>query len=332
METAGHVPVLLAETVEALAPCISRAWVDCTLGLGGHAAALLRATPPQAMLLAMDVDPQSLNRARENLREFEQRIRWFQANFSRVEDVVRESGVDRVDAMLADLGVNSMQLDRPGLGLSFDRDEPLDMRLDPTLPHSAADLVNGLSESDLANLLYLESDERHSRKIAKRICRERRDARITSTARLARIVVSALGGRKPRGRVHPATRTFMALRIAVNHEGESLAALLDAAPRVLRPGGRLAVISFHSGEDRRVKESYRQRQKDGTYLLMTRRPVTPSASEIVANPRARSAKLRVAERTAQRLDDAGSETTGPVDRTPLRHGSRRRNTEVYDGT
>jgi len=292
---ARHIPALLEPIVTWLAPVIQTLWVDCTIGLAGHARALFVAVPPVARLMALDVDPGSIERARAELEEYRDRVQFVQGNFGRLDDHLTAAGSGPVDAILADLGVNSLQYERHELGLSFEREAPLDMRLDPTLGVSAADLVNRLSEKELSDLLYLESQEHHSRKIARRICQARRAARITSTAQLARLAASAVGGR--RGRLHPATKTFMALRAAVNHEAEALQGLLEASARWLRPGGRLAIISFHSGEDRRVKHDFRERARRGEYRLLTKHPLTPDAAEVAANPRSRSAKLRIAERS-----------------------------------
>jgi 16S rRNA (cytosine1402-N4)-methyltransferase len=290
----GHVPVLPGPVTDLLTPVFNAAGVDCTVGLGGHARLLLAAAPPAARLLALDIAPENLRRATEGLADFSGRVLFVQANFRDLDAALANAGIDAVDFILADLGVSSNQIASPHLGLSFDIDAPLDMRLDPDLPRTAADLVNRLPEADLANLLYLEAQEGHSRKIAKRICRARVAARISRTSELARLVVQAVG--RGRGRIHPATRTFMALRIAVNRETEALDALLASAPDRLRPGGRMAVISFHSGEDRRVKVAFRQRAQSGGFRPLTRRPIVADADELRTNPRSRSAKLRVLER------------------------------------
>lgn len=292
--TPEHLPVLSAAVVEHLAPVIQSAWVDCTTGLGGHAAALLAATPANAQMVGLDVDPANLATAAGRIAPFQTRVRLVQRNFAELGEVLDELGLPAVDAILADLGVSSNQISRPEMGLSFDRDGPLDMRLDAGLEATAADLVNTLPERELADLIYIQSQEPHSRRIAKRICAARRRARITRTVELARIVAGAFGSR--RGRIHPATRTFMALRIAVNGESAALKALLATALARLRPGGRLGVISFHSGEDRVVKLAMRQWAADGAFRRVTRRPIVANDDEIRQNPRSRSARLRVAER------------------------------------
>ncbi|MCA9254066.1 MAG: 16S rRNA (cytosine(1402)-N(4))-methyltransferase RsmH, partial [Phycisphaerales bacterium] len=208
--------------------------------------------------------------------------------------------VPKVDAILADLGVSSNQIADPLRGLSFDADGPLDMRLDQRLKTTAADLVNSLPEGELSNILWQNAEERHSRKIAKRLCAIRRQGRINSTVQLARLVAAAVGENPDshRSRTHPATKTFMALRMAVNAELDSLKALLSQARELLAPGGRIAVISFHSGEDRLVKENFRALAKMDRYRILTKKPMISGETERDSNPRSRSAKLRVAEMTA----------------------------------
>lgn len=290
-----HVAVLLDEVVAALAPVARRLIVDCTVGLAGHARALLAATPQSVRLVGIDADQGNLDRAAEQLRDFGDRVRLERGNFTSVASIV-EAG--SADAILADLGVSSNQISDPRRGLSFELDGPLDMRLDQRSGPTAADLVNDLDEEALANLLYVQSQERCSRRIAKRICAARRDGRLNSTVLLARIVSEAVGQRPSgrAGRIHPATRTFMALRMAVNREVESLAALLREIPGVLRVGGRTAIISFHSGEDRLVKEEFRRLSRAGVFGLLTRKPITATSDEASRNSRSRSAKLRVAEK------------------------------------
>ncbi|MEE8171173.1 MAG: 16S rRNA (cytosine(1402)-N(4))-methyltransferase RsmH [Phycisphaerae bacterium] len=296
-----HEPVLTTHIVDRLAPVIGRLWVDATLGLGGHAAALLEVTPSSAKLVAFDVDARNLNRARERLTAWSGRVNLVRANFADLAETLDAISGSPVDAILADLGPSNNQLLDPQIGLSFDRDAPLDMRLDERLTETAAELVNHLPESRLADLLYVESQEPRSRRIARAICSARRDAPIGSSGLLARIVARAVGGR--RGRIHPATLTFLALRRTVNREGAALDALLQSAPLRLRTGGRIAVISFHSGEDRVVKSSFRAWAERGVLRILTRRPVTADAVERRRNRRSRSAKLRVAERTERDIDE-----------------------------
>ena len=299
-EAHSHRPVLLATAVELLRPGDARWMVDCTAGLGGHTEALLAAAPREACLIAIDQDAGSLRRLKRHLARFDagapQRLRCFQCNFARIRQVLSQAGADGVDVLLADLGVSSSQLDDPGRGFSFLLDGPLDMRFDadgggPT----AAELVNRLGERELADLLYRNADERHSRRIARAIVSARRRRRIERTSRLAEIVTRAVGGRRG-GRIHPATRAFQALRIAVNEELESLDQLLAALPDVLAPGGRAAVISFHSQEDRRVKRAFSAMKSAGLARIITPKPWVADDEEIKVNPRSRSAKLRCLQR------------------------------------
>lgn len=295
----GHVPVLPAEILEYLGGPERQCIVDCTLGLAGHAVLLLERNP-HLRLIGLDRDEANLATARERLAPFGNRVTLIQANFADLPNALIQAGVQQVDAIVADLGVSSNQIADPTRGLSFNQDGPLDMRLDRRERTTAADLVNTLSEGELSDLLYFQSQERHSRKIAKRICLVRRQGRINSTVLLSRLVASAIGENPDahRGKIHPATRTFMALRMSVNRETESLKNLLEAAPRSLAPGGRIAVISFHSVEDRVVKEDFRDRSKEGGYRVLTKKPLVASDAERETNPRSRSAKLRIAEKVA----------------------------------
>lgn len=271
--------------------------MDCTVGLGGHARRLLE-QHPALRLIGLDVDEENLSIAERVLHSYSDRVQLIRADFADLPSVLSRAGIERVDGLLADLGVSSNQIADAARGLSFDADGPLDMRLDQRRKTTAADLVNTLKEGELADLLYFQSQERHSRKIARRICEVRRQGRINSTVMLARLVAAAIGDRPGvrRASIHPATRTFMALRMAVNREKESLCGLLRQAPSVLRDGGRVAVISFHSGEDRLVKTDFRARSREGVYRVLTKRPVVADDGERTGNPRSRSAKLRVAER------------------------------------
>lgn len=295
----GHVPVLADEVARFFHDQPDGWIVDCTLGLGGHAGLLLRANP-RISVLGLDVDEANLTTARERLAEFGDRFRSIQANFGDLGAVLVEGGrsLAPVVGILADLGVSSNQISDPLRGLSFDLDGPLDMRLDRRQKTTAADLVNTLGEGELSDLIYLQAQERHSRRIAKRICQVRRQIRLNSTVQLARLVASAVGEDPDshRSRIHPATRTFMALRMAVNGETQALGRLLDAAPRCLAVGGQIAVISFHSVEDRAVKENFKALSAAGCYEVLTKKPLTATDEEQVANPRSRSAKLRVARR------------------------------------
>jgi 16S rRNA (cytosine1402-N4)-methyltransferase len=251
---AGHQPVLRGPVTELLAPAGRRILVDCTVGLGGHAEALLRAAGEGARLIGIDVDEANLRKARQRLSTYGSRVRLFRANFAALDGVLAEADVAAADAILADLGVSSNQLDDPARGLSLSADGPLDMRMDDRIETTAADLVNSLPESEIADLIYGFGEERYSRRIARSIVSARKAGRIDTTAELARLVAGAYpaAARRSRRGVHPATRTFQALRIAVNDEMASLDRLLALLPGALAPGGRAAVISFHSLEDRRV--------------------------------------------------------------------------------
>jgi len=284
---AGHTSVLLAETLELLAVRPGGLWVDGTVGLGGHAAAILRASAPDGRLLGLDRDGETLERARANLGEFAGRARLEQADYREIPQ--RLSG-EAPSGILLDLGICSLQLDDPARGFSFQVEGPLDMRMDRSQRTTAADLVNRLRETELADLIYAYGEEPASRRIARAIVRAREQRPIRTTTELAEIVRRAA----PRGRrpgLHPATRTFQALRIRTNRELDGLGEAVTAAARTLRPGGRLAVIAFHSLEDRAVKESFRALDRQG-FRLLTRKPLRPAEEETRRNPRARSARLR----------------------------------------
>ncbi|HSU91607.1 MAG TPA: 16S rRNA (cytosine(1402)-N(4))-methyltransferase RsmH, partial [Sporolactobacillaceae bacterium] len=290
-----HVPVMVEEVCGLLSAHGPLAFVDVTVGTGGHAAAMLRAT--SARMLGIDRDEAALAVARERLAEFGDRVALRQADFSELAGVMKESGFDGADAILADLGMSSYALDDPERGFSFRLDGPLDMRMDNRQTLRAYDLVNEESAEELARIIYTYGEERASRRIAKLIVDARRRHPIETTAELRAIVERALGARRRQG-AHPATRTFQALRIAVNREMESLATLLRDGPALLSPGGRMLVISYHSLEDRPVKERFRELVSGGGYVALTRKVVKPSATETAHNPRARSARIRCIERSA----------------------------------
>ncbi len=306
-ETTPHIPVLLDEVLKSLNPQPDQRFIDGTVGAGGHTEAILKATAPTGQVLAIDADPAALNVARKRLAPFGDRVRLVHANFAQLATIARNHDFVPVHGILLDLGVSSMQLSSGGRGFSFQSEAPLDMRYDPGGPTTAADLVNNLTQDELADLIYRFGEERRSRAIARAIAAARP---LHTTRELANVVARAVGGRR-RARIHPATRTFQALRIAVNDELGTLSRTLPEAVTVLAPGGRLAVISFHSLEDRIVKDFFRQESKDcicppkqpictcdhrATLRIITRKPVTASSREVAINPRARSAKLRVAER------------------------------------
>jgi 16S rRNA (cytosine1402-N4)-methyltransferase len=300
-----HEPVLYHEIIHALRPKTTGRYVDGTLGAGGHAAGLLAVSEPGGQLLGLDVDPQALDLARQNLAPFGERACLKRASYTNLPDQLASIGWKSVDGILLDLGASSMQFDTPERGFSFLADGPLDMRFDPSNPLTAAEIVNSWPEDDLADVLFRYGEERASRRIARAILQARP---VNGTLRLATIIEKALGRRGPH---HPATQTFQALRIAVNGELESLERTLPLAVQALRAGGRLAIISFHSLEDRRVKEFFRRESRDcicpppqpvctcghkASLVEISRRPITPAEEEINRNSRARSAKLRVAEK------------------------------------
>jgi 16S rRNA (cytosine1402-N4)-methyltransferase len=304
-EQREHQPVLVEQVLHLLEPRPGDVILDGTVGLGGHAAALLPHIMPSGRYVGLDLDEEMLKGARARLGEG---VELHQANFASFPEVLVRAGVRQVDRMLLDLGVNSVQLEDAARGFSFGRDGPLDMRYDRRQELLALDLVNRLSERELADVFYHNGQEPGSRKVAKRICQVRHEGRITSTLALARAVESAyaMSGRRG-GRIHPATRVFMALRIEVNHELDNLREFLRQVPEFLRPGGRLAVISFHSLEDGIVKQFLRAAKAAGTLQEITRRPVVADPQERTGNPRSRSAKLRVAVRQEEPAQQGGSD-------------------------
>ncbi len=290
-----HVPVLVSEVVTAFRDRGNdlEGWiVDGTVGAGGHARALLHAFP-RARLLGVDQDPEILVHARQELEPFGSRVRLLHGRISRLFALASAVGADPVTGVLYDLGASSLHFDRAERGFSFSADGPLDMRMDPTRTRTAASIVNQWDEADLADLFYYEGGERSSRKIAHAIVSARRRAPFLRTLALAEVVTSAAGAR---GKVHPATRVFQALRRAVNEEGDELARGLSIAERLLSDGGRLVVLTFHSGEDGVVKRYLTERAREGSWLLENKKPLGPGAGERRSNPRARSALLRCAVR------------------------------------
>ena len=294
---AGHEPVLIEQVLELLQPQAGQTFIDCTLGRAGHASAIASQLGPTGLLVGLDVDPRNLEFARERLATVPCQVRLFHANFAELNEVMEKLDGTPIHGILADLGLSTNQLFDAHYGLSFSQDMPLDMRIDPRIEKTAADLVNSLPEDDLANVLYELAQERYSRRIARKIGEARRISPIKSTQRLAELVRSAIGSWEgSREKIDPATRTFLALRMKVNREMENLAALLKQAPKFLATGGRLGIISFQSMEDRMVKQAYRSAEQTGLLRILTKKPLTPSDSELAANPRSRSAKLRVLER------------------------------------
>ncbi len=285
-----HRPVLPVEVLQALDPQPGQTIVDATVGAGGHSRLLAEKIAPGGRLIGLEQDPAMIELAAKHLQGLQ--ITLVHTNFGALREVLDQLGIDRVDGLLADLGFCSDQMEDPQRGLSFQADGPLDMRLDPTEGETAASLLRRLSERDLANLIFEFGEERCSRRIARNIVERRRSDPVTTTAELAELVRRCVPRPKGRGPViHPATRTFQALRIAVNHEMESLESLLAQLPACLKPGGRAALISFHSLEDRRVKNAFRDREH---WHKLAAKPVTATDEEVRENPRSRSAKLRAA--------------------------------------
>jgi 16S rRNA (cytosine1402-N4)-methyltransferase len=303
-----HEPVLYQEIIHALRPHRSGKYVDGTVGAGGHAWGILQASADDGHLLGLDVDPQALALAGERLAQFGERATLVQASYTGLETQLAALGWGAVDGILLDLGASSMQFDTPERGFSFQAEGPLDMRFSPENPVTAADLVNDLPENELADLIYHYGEERRSRQIARALVAARP---LQTTTQLAEVIARAAGKRSKGDNIHPATRTFQALRIAVNEELRAIEAVLPQAVAALAPGGRLAVIAFHSLEDRIVKQYFRRESQDcicppeqpvctcghkAQIEIITRRPIGPTAAEAQANPRARSARLRVAEK------------------------------------
>jgi len=301
-----HRPVLYHEIIHALSPQRGGHYVDATLGAGGHAWGILQASAPEGLLLGMDVDPLALEIAGEYLADFGSRAILVRASYTSLAEQLAALGWQYVEGIVLDLGVSSMQLDTPGRGFSFQTDAPLDMRFDPRNPVRAADLVNELPESELANLLSRYGEERRARQVARAIVGARP---LETTTQLARVVAAVTGSGRPG--MHPATRTFQALRIAVNHELDALEEFLPQALSALAPSGKLAVISFHSLEDRIVKQYFRRESRDcicpprqpvctcghrAVINIVNKQLIRPDETEVKDNPRSRSARLRVVEK------------------------------------
>jgi 16S rRNA (cytosine1402-N4)-methyltransferase len=300
-----HIPVLYDEVLAGLKVGPGRCYIDATLGAAGHATGILRNSAPDGRLLGLDADPEAIAFTEQVLRPFRERMTLQAANFRELRSVAASLGFEQVDGILMDLGISSRQLEDAHRGFSFTQEGPLDMRMDPSLQRNAAYLVNALPEAELADLLWRYGEERHARRIARAIVGARP---ITTTGQLADLVAHTIGRHE---KIHPATRTFQALRIVTNDELDALSQALPQALDLLEAGGRLAVISFHSLEDRLVKRFYQQEARDcicppetpicrcehrATLQIVTRRPIRPTPEEVSRNPRSRSARLRVAER------------------------------------
>ncbi len=291
-----HISVMSAEVEGALDLKAGAVAVDGTLGLGGHAAMMAEKIGAQGHLIGIDQDASAIELARLRLKDFKGRLDIVKSNFSRLDEVLKGLGIDTVDAVLLDLGVSSLQLDDPARGFSFRADGPLDMRMDSEAMTTAEELVNELPEQELADLIFHYGEERFSRRIAQRIVASRAGQRIRTTGELADIVLRSLPRGYQRDKLHPATRTFQALRIVVNRELEVLEEALGQAFKHLKIGGRIAVIAFHSLEDRIVKEKFRTLAREGSAVRLTKKPLRPGEIEAAENPRSRSARLRAIEK------------------------------------
>ena len=293
----AHLPVMATEVLDWLRPRSGGTYVDCTVGYCGHAVPILTSCQPDGILLGIDRDLQAIESCRERLRAFGDRAWLVKAHFMELKTILMQRGIRRVDGILFDLGVSSPQLDEPSRGFSFRFDGPLDMRMDQGSGPTAADIVNRLDEVSLADMIYRLGEERYSRRIARAIVAARRQRAFTVTSQLASVIEFAVPAHYRRGRIHCATRTFQALRIAVNQELEHLEASLRDAADVLAPGARLCVISFHSLEDRIVKQTFKALStQPGELETLTKRPQVPSEQDLDRNSRSRSAKLRVLQR------------------------------------
>ncbi|MHC4149524.1 MAG: 16S rRNA (cytosine(1402)-N(4))-methyltransferase RsmH [Planctomycetota bacterium] len=293
-----HIPVLTEALAEQIDLPTDAVMVDATVGQGGHSFLFGQTLGPEGVLVGIDVDKDSIQRAHLKLKDLACKVILIQANFSRIPEQLGLHRIGGADFILADLGLCSSQLADARFGLSFRHDMPLDMRIDKRLKTSAADIVNKTDERSLADLIYRFGQDRASRRIARFIVRHRQSQPITTTGQLASIVCKALTrpGKKSKSRIHPATRTFQALRIAVNNELENLEKLLGSAPALLNKNGHIAVISYHSLEDALVKNDFKLNDKKGVYRVITKKPIVPTREEIAANVRARSAKLRIAQK------------------------------------
>lgn len=288
-----HQPVLLDEVIASLAPADGGIYVDGNLGLGGHAERILEQSAPGGRLIGFDWDAEAMARAQQRLARFGDRIRYVHRNFTALEETLMEQGVRHIDGLLLDLGLSSLQLDLSGRGFSFRGEEPLDMRMDKRRGLTAADLLNTRSQQELADIFYYYGEERQARPIAEAVVEARRRQPLCTTAQLVEVVERAVPRRFHPKKIHVATKVFQALRIAVNQELENLQTVLAAGPKWLAVGGRFCVISFHSLEDRLVKRAF---QENPLLRVITSKPIVPGEAECSRNPRARSAKLRVAVR------------------------------------
>ena len=296
--TVEHIPVLAETLAEQISLPPDGVMVDATVGQGGHSFLFGKTLGPKGTIVGFDVDNNAVRLARSKLEELACKVILVDSNFSHLSEKLRELDIEKVDFLLADLGVSSAQLADADFGLSFQTNMPLDMRLDKRLERTAADIVNKEDVKTLADIIYEFGQDRASRRIARFIAQQRKIEPITTTGQLAQIVCRALGRKKPgrRSRIHPATRTFQALRIAVNNELENLKQLLASAPDLLNKDGYVAIISFHSLEDRLVKFDFKHNASADNYRILTKKPIVPTRDQVLENRRARSAKLRIAQK------------------------------------
>ncbi|WP_163337965.1 16S rRNA (cytosine(1402)-N(4))-methyltransferase RsmH [Desulfopila sp. IMCC35008] len=288
-----HISVLADEVLQYLKPVSGGIYMDGTLGLGGHSLLILEASSPEGRVIGFEWDENAIARSRTRLKDFGERLTIVRRNFAEIALGLQEAGVEKLDGLLIDIGLSSLQLDMGDRGFSFQRDEPLDMRMDSRREITAAKIIKQSTEEQLADIFYYYGEERQARRIASFIAESRKQEEIKSSGRLAELVSRAVPRRYHPKKIHVATKVFQALRIAVNTELENLSRIIDEAPALLKPGARFCVISFHSLEDRIVKRKFREHSD---LNVLTPRPVTAGAGEVSENPRSRSAKLRVAER------------------------------------
>lgn len=293
--TIEHIPVLAETLTEQIKLPRDAVMVDATMGQGGHSLLFGRDLGPEGTIIGLDIDENAIRGAQLKLKDLACKVILIHSNFALVAQQVHRQGIQQVDFIFADLGVCSAQLVDERLGLSFQKNMPLDMRFDKSIKTTAADIINNIDEKSLAELIFRFGEDRASRRIARFIVEFRQRQPITTTGQLAMIVSRALG-KSEKGRIHPATRTFQALRIAVNNELDNLQKLLDSAPQLLKKDGKVAIISFHSLEDRIVKNNFKQNAGKNIYKLITKKPVEAGREEISINRRARSAKLRIAQK------------------------------------
>ena len=291
-----HVPVMLDEVVQYLDPRVGGIYVDGTLGLGGHAREILKRIGAEGRLIGIDADSASLELARNNLAAFVEQTVFVHNNYSQLGEILQAHDIPQIDGMLLDLGLSSYQMDNPQRGFSLKVEGPLDMRFNQGRDLPAAEIINTISEQELDRILETYGQERWHQRIARGLVNERRKAKLKTTDDLCRVVLKAIPARRHWQKIHPATRTFQAIRIMVNNELRSLENLLNNIEQLLKPGGRLVVISFHSLEDRIVKTCFREWRKQKKFNILLKKPLRPTEDEVQKNPRARSSRLRAAER------------------------------------